>query len=166
MSRSRSRTGHRDRRLGAALLGLALAVAGAFLVSMVADILGPGDAPGDAAAHLDPGREPFTVRVEVLNGSGTPGLARRATEALRDAGFDVVYFGNAPSFGHDSTAVLARSGGPAAARAVARALGVQGVRVEPDSTLVLDVTVILGTDWPPRDDRGRSLLDRLRAILP
>lgn len=163
MSRRRTTA---DRRWGSALLVLALAVAGAFLVSMAADILGSGDGTSDAPARLDPGITPSAVRVEVLNGSGTPGLARRATEALRDHGFDVVFFGNAPSFDHDSTAVLARSGDPTAASAVARALGVRAAGVEPDSALVLDVTVILGDDWPPRDPGGRSLLQRLRGLLP
>ena len=35
------------------------------------------------------------VRVEVLNAGGEDGMARLATEHLRDQGFDVVFFGNA-----------------------------------------------------------------------
>ena len=42
------------------------------------------------------------IRVEVLNAGGEPGMARMATDQLRDRGFDVVYFGNAESFGRDS----------------------------------------------------------------
>jgi hypothetical protein len=85
------------------------------------------------------------VRVEVLNGAGVPGLARSVTQQLRRAGFDVVYFGNAPA--RDSTVVLDRVGKGEAAAQVARALGgAARVASEPDSALYLDVTVVLGRD--------------------
>jgi hypothetical protein len=35
------------------------------------------------------------------------------------------------------------------ARSVADALGISGVRTEPDSSLLLDVSVVLGQDWEP-----------------
>ncbi len=89
------------------------------------------------------------VRVEVLNAGGEPGMARLATERLRDLGFDVVYFGNADAFGQDSTVVLDRSGKPEMARAVVAALEATTVRSEPDANLYLDVTVLLGRDWTP-----------------
>src|SRR5687768_5680454 len=44
------------------------------------------DAPPAASAPAPAGR----VRVEVLNASGRPGLAREGTRILRDRGFDVV----------------------------------------------------------------------------
>ena len=88
------------------------------------------------------------VRVEVLNGGGRAGMAR-ATDALRDRGFDVVDFGNAGSFDNDSSVVLSRAGELAWARAVADALGIRQVRIEPDSNLYLDVTVVLGEVWEP-----------------
>ena len=89
------------------------------------------------------------VRVEVLNGGGHAGAAREATGTLRDAGFDVVFFGNAGTFDRDSSVVLDRSGTLEWARAAADALGVRNVRSEPDSNLYLDVTVVLGRDWEP-----------------
>ena len=87
------------------------------------------------------------VRVEVLNAGGRSGMAREATSFLRDLGFDVVDFGNAGSFGADSTIIIDRSGRPAAAEAVARAFGRTTVREEPDPNLYVDVTVMLGGDW-------------------
>lgn len=158
-----STPGKAERHIGTALLLLAVAIIAAFLVSVIADLLGVG-AGGDAPAHLDPGVGPETIRVEVLNGSGTPGLARRATEVLRDGGFDVVFYGNATSFSHDSTLVLARAE-RAPADAVARVLGVGTVRIEADTTLVLDVTVILGRDWPRTAAGRQGWLDRLLAEL-
>ena len=86
------------------------------------------------------------IKVEVLNASGVRGRARRATFALRDAGFDVVRYGNDP-VPRDSTLVLARSGNEDWAGLVARALGGARVESRPDSSRYLDVTVLLGADW-------------------
>jgi hypothetical protein len=87
--------------------------------------------------------------VEVLNGGGVSGAAKAATDQLRDAGFDVVFFGNADDFGRDSSLVLDRIGDVAPARDVADALGIRNVRSLPDSNLYLDVSVWLGADWSP-----------------
>lgn len=89
------------------------------------------------------------VRVEVLNAGGTEDMARLATDHLRDRGFDVVYFGNAETFGQDSTIVLDRVGRPEAAAAVGQALGTPWVESQPDANLYLDVTVLLGSEWGP-----------------
>ena len=89
------------------------------------------------------------VRVEVLNAGGIEGMARLATDHLRDRGFDVVYFGNAEPFGQDSTVVLDRTARPQAAAAVGRALGTPWVQSQPDTNLYLDVTVLLGSGWVP-----------------
>lgn len=106
-----------------------------------------GAAP--TAGRILPSAGSKRVRVEVLNGGGTSGAARAATEQLRDRGFDVVYFGNATAFGRDSSVVLDRVGATEQARTVADALGIRNVRSEPDSNLYLDVSVVLGTDWAP-----------------
>ena len=89
------------------------------------------------------------VRVEVLNAGGEDGMARLATDRLRDHGFDVVFFGNAEAFGQDSTVVLDRSGRIEAALAVGEVLGSARVESRPDANLYLDVTVMLGSDWAP-----------------
>jgi len=106
---------------------------------------GPDSAPTAAARDL-PTRE-GRVRVEVLNAAGTPGLARAATERLRAQGLDVVYYGNASGFGPDTSWVLDRVGRPEAAERVARALGIERVRTEVDTTLYLDVSVVVARDW-------------------
>ncbi|HLM68823.1 MAG TPA: LytR C-terminal domain-containing protein, partial [Longimicrobium sp.] len=87
------------------------------------------------------------VRVEVLNASGVPGLARRGTEVLRDGGYDVVSFGNAPGFAPDSSLVLDRVGRMELARSVADAVQIPRVYARPDSNVYVDVTVVLGRDW-------------------
>lgn len=89
------------------------------------------------------------IRVEVLNGSGVQGVAARATEILRESGLDVVYFGNESSFGRDSSVVLDRTGRESALEAVGRVLDIGRLEAEPDTTRLVDITVLLGADWDP-----------------
>jgi hypothetical protein len=126
-----------------------VAIAGAAVVLLAAGAIffrGGGLEPPEAVKVLVP--DGVRIKVEVLNASGQRGLARRATFALRDAGFDVVRFANDPA-PRDSTLVLSRSGRDDWAQLVARALG--GARVESrlDTSRYLDVTVLLGSDWRP-----------------
>jgi hypothetical protein len=107
---------------------------------------GDGLVPPDRVAVLVP--DDVRIKVEVLNATGQRGLARRATFALRDAGFDVVRFSNDPE-PRDSTLVLSRSGHDDWAALVARALGGARVESRPDTSRYLDVTVLLGADWRP-----------------
>jgi LytR cell envelope-related transcriptional attenuator len=88
------------------------------------------------------------IRVQVLNGTTTRGLARRATMVLRDHGFDVVETGTV-SDTRDTTLVLDLSGHPEWARRVARVLGVARIEARRDSSRYLDIAVVLGTTWRP-----------------
>jgi hypothetical protein len=89
--------------------------------------------------------EGVRIKVEVLNGTRTKGLARRATQLLREHGFDVVGSGTNPDQ-MATTLVLDRSGHTDWAARVGRAMNAT-VLERPDSSRYLDVTVILGTDW-------------------
>ena len=144
------------RRLGTVAISAVMLAAGALLWSAVAQWWGSPR----IAAHLPPADTLGRVRVEVRNGGGRSGMARTATNTLRDLGFDVVYFGNADHFGRDSTVVIDRVGRIEKARAVADALGVGRVVSEPDTNLYLDVTVLLGAEWDlsPALDPGREEL--------
>jgi methylmalonyl-CoA mutase cobalamin-binding subunit len=109
-------------------------------------LLGCRERPRHATPAALAGSE--RIVVEVLNGSGRRGLARVATRVLRQAGFDVVYFGTVG----DSirvTQALARRGDSAAAARVAGALGATRARVAVDTFLRVDVTVLLGDDYKP-----------------
>ncbi len=108
-------------------------------------LLRPREGPARAGEIRVP--VPNGITVEVLNGSGRQGLARVVTRKLREQGFDVMFFGTA----HDSvpaTEVLLRRGDSTAALQVARALGLERIRVALDTLLRLDVTVLLGPDYP------------------
>lgn len=88
------------------------------------------------------------VDAEVLNGSGSGGLALKATRLLRLRGFDVVHFGNTGS-PEKATRFLDRAGGAEGAAAVAEALGCRS----PEIVTALEarpraaVTVVLGQDF-------------------
>lgn len=86
------------------------------------------------------------VKVEVVNATRVRGLARRATRALRDRGFDVVAVGTTAEQ-RDSTLVLDRSGHPEWARRVARAMGGARIEARPDTSRYLDLTVLVGRAW-------------------
>jgi hypothetical protein len=135
------------RRVGAALAGAAVVAVLAILVR--------GGSPARAATRepvasdtlrVPPGTR---VRVEVLNGTKTRGLARRAMLYLRDRGFDVVSLGNAART-YDTTTVLDHAQAPRWAGVAAAAMG-SGAHVEarPDTSRYLDITVIVGRTWRP-----------------
>jgi hypothetical protein len=87
------------------------------------------------------------LRVEVLNSSGDRGAARLVAERLRQAGFDVVYFGNASSFDRQFTRVVNRSGETGLARRIADSVGVDSVGTDVNPELYLDASIYLGRDW-------------------
>ncbi len=131
--------------IGIAILALVL---GAFAASTLMRHFDGGETsePEPGVKETAPPVSRARIRVEVRNGSGVPGAAERVTELLRRRGFDVVDFGNADRFDHERTHVLDRIGNPGYARDVAAVL--QGVPIEsaPDSSLYLDVTVMIGRD--------------------
>ena len=132
-------------RIGGGVLALVLLLGVSLLWRAHAERAAFGEL-AEGPAVLSPNGE--RIRVEVLNATRVRGLARRATFALRDAGFDVVRYANDDEL-RDSTLVLDRSGHPEWARRVARALGAARVESRPDSTRYLDVTVLVGADWRP-----------------
>jgi len=88
-------------------------------------------------------------RVEVLNAAGRAGLAREITGVLRNAGFDVVYFGNAAA--ESVSVVIDRVNRRDFARDVAHTLGIDSVVVDVDSTRLVEASVILGKNWGAKD---------------
>jgi hypothetical protein len=102
---------------------------------------------GGTQSQPIPGDRGPAITVEVLNASGRAGEARVATRALRHAGIDVVYFGNAPAGGLDSTRIIVRRGPRQVGERVRKALGQGRIEVELDSAKLLDVSVLLGADF-------------------
>ena len=100
----------------------------------------------DTSAERPPSTE--RIRVEVLNATKVHGLARRATEYLRDRGFDVVASGTSRDQ-RDTTLILDRTNHPVWAGRVARAFNGARVQLAPDTSRYVDITVLLGATWRP-----------------
>ncbi len=129
------------------LLALVLGGAGYFAWTRYGTTPGAlfDDADAVAAESMVPAG--VRIKVEVLNATNVPGLARKATLFLRDRGFDVVETANSTQK-RANTLVLDRSGHPDWAALVGKALSAK-VEARPDTTRYLDVTVYLGDDWRP-----------------
>ena len=69
------------------------------------------------------------------------------TEELRTAGFDVVTYGNAGALARDSTTIFDRSGNRGAVEALSAAIDITRIEEAVDTTLYLEVTLVLGGDW-------------------
>ncbi|HEX8671587.1 MAG TPA: LytR C-terminal domain-containing protein [Longimicrobium sp.] len=156
MSRSKAKRKPAGGRLQTFGIFATLVLVAVLIGSLVAGVmkgrsraaLPPAASDSPAAAGADADAVPVgRVRVQVLNASGRPGLAREATRVLRDRGFDVKEFGNGQGFPPDSSVVLDRVGRIEVARQVADAVGIRRVTARPDSNLYLDATVVLGRDW-------------------
>lgn len=135
----------RRRRYGRIILVLLiLAVLGVTVWFSVRAFSNPAEpsVPDDARAP-----EGVRIKVEVLNATKVRGLARKATNLLRDRGFDVVGSGNETE-PRAKSVVYDRSSHPEWARLVGRAMNAPVVS-RPDSSRYLDVTVIIGADWRP-----------------
>jgi LCP family protein required for cell wall assembly len=141
----------------------------AFFQQIVAEVGQAGDgapgaptpsisaAPGASAAGAGPSPRatvaPASIRVTVLNGTLTRGLASTAAAQLRSAGYQVVRVGNATDRRQDRTEVrysLDSSPDTAAAGTVLAA--VPGARAVPDSAVPAGgITLVVGSDLAAGD---------------
>jgi hypothetical protein len=99
-----------------------------------------------ALAFGAPGDAP--VPVIVLNGSGVPGIGEAVAERLIPGGFRVVVNGNASSFDHDQTLIVAGTEEElGSAERAAELLGVGSVSVSGIPSGLGDVTIVVGKDF-------------------
>ena len=105
------------------------------------------EAAAPLAARLDP--LPRRVTVEVLNSGKVVGAARAGTVLLRDAGLDVVSYGTAggPQSGRVRSQVLVRRRDTTGVGRVVAAIGRVDILDAPDSTRLVDLTVLIGKDF-------------------
>jgi hypothetical protein len=104
--------------------------------------------PEQVAGHAWP--IPAGIQAEVLNGTGRTGLARTGARLLREAGIDVVFFGNSDTVTGVTRILVRRPGQESAAEAVRKALEMGQVSTVIDTLRRVDVSVILGQDFQPR----------------
>ena len=144
------------RRVAAGVLAVALLGGGTWAGvravrtrrAVAAAAAGPVRGPDPTNDSLARAPNGVRVKVQVVNATRVRGLARRATQALRDRGYDVVEVGTTGQL-RDSSLVLDRSGHADWARRAARALGGARVETRPDSSHYLDLTVLVGRAWRP-----------------
>tara|TARA_B100001250_G_scaffold236137_1_gene202838 strand:+ start:280 stop:804 length:525 start_codon:yes stop_codon:yes gene_type:complete len=91
------------------------------------------------------------IKIEVLNGCGIKGLANRTTEFFRSKQIDVIRSDNANRYDYPKTMIISRNENITSLKAVAKSLQISAndtnhIKIEPDESLGVDVTVILGKD--------------------
>jgi hypothetical protein len=90
-------------------------------------------------------------RVQILNGTGELELAQRVAQKLVPAGIEVTLTGNANPLGQRQTQVIYYEADKRAmAQKVRDALGVGVLVRNRNRTDVVDVTVIVGKDFPTK----------------
>jgi polyisoprenyl-teichoic acid--peptidoglycan teichoic acid transferase len=94
--------------------------------------------------------ENLVIRLEILNGTGNTGLARRTAELYRSYGFDVVTVGNAASEEVAETIVVDRVGNEIFTNRTAEIIRASLVDLQLESQAGVDVTIILGEDFDGR----------------
>ena len=98
--------------------------------------------PGDGGADA--------VRIQVLNGVGTPGIGQAVDRKLEGAGYRIVLTDNARSFDFDETRILVYREDEeslAAAEQVRQRLGVGTIQVSRQPQSVVDLTIVVGSDF-------------------
>lgn len=91
----------------------------------------------------------LTGKLQVLNGSGTPGLALKAKEKVEQAGNEVVATANA-SRSYAKTTVFYQEGHLEFAKQIAALLGTSKVEVAPSNlNKEIPVTAVVGADYKP-----------------
>lgn len=87
------------------------------------------------------------IRVEVLNATDVQGLGKRVTVALRNMGFDVRYYGNAPRKSEKTYIIDHVDRKLSKAKLLGGAIGCKAMTYAPDPDSLFDVTLILGEDY-------------------
>ncbi|MEN6371596.1 MAG: LCP family protein [Armatimonadota bacterium] len=102
------------------------------------------------AKLLLPGGGNLAPSVEVLNGSGTAGLAKQVSDQLQTLGYRVISTGNANGFNYERSQITARAGMEDKAREIAPLIGNAEVKTAADSESTsgsADITVIIGKNY-------------------
>jgi hypothetical protein len=128
---------------------LLILVAALVVVSMIVGSLRISELSGSKPPVNDDG-VPSIGRIQILNGSGVSGVAKRAADFLRSKGFDVKNTGNAPTSNYEFTIVISRTGDMKNAQRIGGALGTEKVIMMRDSLSIYDVDVFIGADYAER----------------
>jgi hypothetical protein len=91
------------------------------------------------------------VRVQILNGNGVPGIGQEVAQRLVGNGFRVILSGNARKLDNQKTRIVTYDASSAGLATAARAqdlLGVGEVQVSSQGQGIVDLTIVVGQDFP------------------
>ncbi len=111
----------------------------------------PKTEPRRLAADVYQSNPIQNIKVEVLNGCGLKGIAAQTADFLRANHVDVVRSDNADHYNYPNTVIISRNENVESLKAVSKSFGVSldnktHIMTDPDESLGVDVTVILGKD--------------------
>ena len=112
---------------------------------------------GPLAGSVPTGGGTESIRIQVLNGVGTPGIGQEVDEALEGAGMRIVLTDNARSFDFTETRILVYREDERsleAARQVQERLGVGTIQISRQPQSVVDLTIVVGADFQPGQASG------------
>jgi anionic cell wall polymer biosynthesis LytR-Cps2A-Psr (LCP) family protein len=92
-------------------------------------------------------------KVEILNGNGVPGVGQSVASSLNPAEFRVVNNDNADNFLHPDTVILCYTTDRkvvSAAERIKNALGVGRIEFRSPNQNVVDITIVVGKDYPKK----------------
>lgn len=120
-------------------------------------------ATGPLAGSVPLGGGTSAIRVQVLNGVGTPGIGQAVDAALEGTGIRIVLTDNARNFDFIETRILVYREDQRsldAAELVRERLGVGTIAISRQPQSVVDLTIVVGADFvaenPPADDPTSS----------
>jgi LCP family protein required for cell wall assembly len=88
------------------------------------------------------------IRVEVLNGSGKPGLATSVSKMLKSKGFDVVNVSTADRSDYETTSIYTYHYDAGKMKALSRVFSFGVVKTMTGQRSDVDITIIIGKDFP------------------
>lgn len=87
------------------------------------------------------------TKIKILNGTNSPGLARKMRNSLIRDGLNVVEFGTSPYQKRKETIIIARKVEYSAAKKVSDIIGCNNIYHIIDNTLMENVVIIIGDDY-------------------
>ena len=93
--------------------------------------------------------------VQILNGNGVPRIGQRIAERLSGGGYRIILTGNADRFTYETTRVVVNEATEeqlTVARDIVERLGTGEIERAATPSSVVDVTIVVGRDFPPGQD--------------
>jgi LytR cell envelope-related transcriptional attenuator len=109
----------------------------------------PSPSPSSTQSPPSPAPAPHSGKLQVLNGTSTTGLALKAAQKLREAGFEIAATAPAAK-SYPKTTIFYQPGKEQLARDVASVLGLGAIAPAPGNLdRSIPVTVVVGADYRP-----------------